>query len=124
MRSSPRCSTEAWEIALRVTSGTLAIVRPRQRTSMVPTRDPAGSGPQLAGNVEHTDGQALPAARGVHDGARRHELRVLVAVGQLDAREGLALAHRPGAVIPAQAVADERQRVLVARSLAGLVEDH
>ena len=110
---------------LRVTSGTLAIVRPRQRTSIVPTRDPAGSGPSSSlRDVEHADGQALAAPCGAHDGARRHELRALVAVGELDAwRTASPLAHRPGAVIAAQAVADERQRVLVARRLAGLVED-
>ena len=41
----------------------------------------------------------------------------------LTVANGLPLAHRRDAVVAAQAVADERQRVGVARRLAGLVED-
>ena len=126
----PRTSSRRWPnpasaTAVAVTSATRSTVRPRQRTSIVPTRARAGSGPSSSSGAPTTRIVAGSPRRTVRGhGARRHQVDVLgLAVAQPCRRNAPAGAHRRRAPVAPQAVAQQRERVGVAGRLARIAED-
>ena len=116
LRRRPRRSPRA------VTSGTRATTCPRWRTSIVPTREPAGSGPSIvAGRAEHRRVVSCSPRAAVRPTVLAGDERArVVAVGAAPrGRTTVALLDRVDDVVLGQAVAQQRQRVAVARGLDG-----